>query len=99
MSFVTTQPQMLAAVAGDLHAISSALSARNAAAVGSTTGVVPAGADEVSALTATQFAAYAQIYQAVSAQAAAVHDMFVGMLDASANSYADTEAANILAER
>jgi PE family len=61
MSFVTTQPQMLAAVAGDLEAIGSALSARNAAAADSTTGVVPAGADEVSALTATEFAACAQI--------------------------------------
>lgn len=30
-----------------------------------TTGVVPAAADEVSALTATQFAAHAQMYQAV----------------------------------
>ena len=53
----------------------------------------------VSALTATQFAAHAQIYQAVSAQAATVHDMFVGMLAAAADSYADAEAANAIAAR
>ena len=43
------------------------------------------GADEVSNYTATQFAAYAQIYQAVSAQAAVVNDMFVATLAASAD--------------
>jgi hypothetical protein len=35
-------------------------------------GVVPAAADEVSALTAAQFAAHAQVYGAVGAQAAAI---------------------------
>ena len=94
MSFLLAQPQMLAAAASDLQAIGSDLSARNAAAAAPTMGVAPAGADEVSALTATQFAAYAQIYQAVSAQAAAVNDMFVATLAASAGAYADSEAAN-----
>ena len=81
----------------DLQAIRSALSDRNAAAAGPTTGVVPAAADEVSALTAAQFTAHAQMYQAVSAQAGAVHDMFVTTLAASASSYAATEAANTIA--
>jgi hypothetical protein len=94
MSFLLAQPQMLAAAASDLQAIGSDLSARNAAAAAPTMGVAPAGADEVSALTATQFAAYAQIYQAVSAQAAAINDMFVATLAASADAYADSEAAN-----
>ncbi|MGH7732929.1 MAG: PE family protein, partial [Gemmatimonadales bacterium] len=62
-----------------------------------TTGVVPAAADEVSALTAAQFAAHAQMYQAVGAQAAAMHEMFVNVLAASAGSYAATEAANAVA--
>ena len=56
------------------------LSAQNAAAAAPTTGVVPAAADEVSALTAAQFAAHAQMYQAVSAQAAAIHEQFVNTL-------------------
>jgi len=97
MSFVTTQPQMLTAAASDLQAIGSVLSVRNAAAAGPTTGVVPAAADEVSALTAAQFAAHAQMYQAVGAQAAAVHDMFVTSVAASADSYAATEGANTIA--
>ena len=65
MSFVTTQPEMLASAAGDLQSIGSAMAAGNTAAAAPTTGVVPAAADEVSALTAAQFAAHAQLYQAI----------------------------------
>lgn len=97
MSFVTTQPEALAAAAGSLQGIGSALNAQNAAAATPTTGVVPAAADEVLALTAAQFAAHAQIYQAVSAQAAAIHEMFVNTLQMSSGSYAATEAANAAA--
>jgi hypothetical protein len=99
MSFVTTQPEMLAAVADNLTGIGSAMNAQNAAAAAPTTGVVPAAADEVSALTAAQFVAHAQMYQAVSAQAAAIHEMFVNTLATSAGSYAATEAANTLITR
>ncbi|BBU22819.1 PE family protein [Mycobacterium xenopi] len=97
MSFVTTQPELLATAAGDLQGIGATMVAQNAAAAVPTTSVIPAAADEVSALTATQFAAHAQMYQAVSAQAAAVHDFFVRVLGASAASYAETEAANTIA--
>jgi hypothetical protein len=97
MSFVTTQPQMLSAAAGNLQDIGSAVSAGNAAAAGPTTGVVPAAADEVSALTAAQFAAHAQMYQDFSAQAAAIHEQFVATLSTSAGSYLATEAANAAA--
>lgn len=97
MSFVSTQPDDLTAAAGNLQGIGSALTAQNAAAAAPTTGVVPAAADEVSALTAAQFAMHAQMYQAVSAQAAAIHDMFVSTLGESAGSYAATEAANAVA--
>ncbi|BBZ13812.1 PE family protein [Mycobacterium branderi] len=97
MSFVTTQPEALTAAAGDLQGIGSTMLAQNAAAAAPTTGVLPAAADEVSALTAAQFAAHAQMYQAVGAQAVAIHDMFVATLGASAGSYAATEAANAVA--
>jgi hypothetical protein len=96
-SFVTTHPEMLSAAAGDLHTIGAAMAAANAAAAGPTTGVVPAAADEVSALTAAQFAAHATGYQAISAQAQAVHELFVTTLGAGAGSYAATEAANAVA--
>ncbi|OSC40989.1 PE family protein [Mycobacterium decipiens] len=94
MSFVTTQPEALAASAGTLQGVGAVLHDGNAAAAAPTTGVVPAAADEVSTLTAMQFAAHARMYQAVSAQASAIHDMLVDVLRASAGSYAATEAAN-----
>jgi hypothetical protein len=97
MSFVSTQPEALTAAAGTLQLIGSSVSGQNAAAAAPTTGVVPAAADEVSALTAAQFAAHAQLYQAVSAQAATIHEMFVNTLGTSAGSYAATEAANAVA--
>ena len=97
MSFVTTQPEPMMLAASDLQAIGSAMSAGNAAAAGATTEVIPAAADEVSAAAAAQFAAHAQMYQALSVQAAAIHQMFVSTMGTSAGSYAATEAANAAA--
>lgn len=97
MSFVITQPEMLAVAAGDLQRIGIAVNAVDAAAASPTTGVVPAAADPISALTAAQFAAHAQLYQTISAQAAAIHEQLVATLGVSANSYAATEAANAAA--
>jgi PE family len=97
MSYVTTRPEMLSAAAGNLQDIGSAVSAGNTAAAAPTTGVIPAAADEVSALTAAQFAAHAQMYQDFSAQAAAIHEQFVATLATSAGSYLATEAANAAA--
>lgn len=94
MTFVTTQPEIMAAAAGQLTGIGTELNAHNAAAMVPTTRVTPAAADEVSALTAAQFASHAAVYQAVSAHAAVVHEIFVRTLGASADSYAATEAAN-----
>ena len=97
MPFVTTQPEMLAAAAGNFQTIGSAMAANNSAAAGPTTGLIPAAADEVSALTAMQFAMHAAMYQTISAEAAAIHQQFVVTLSASAASYAATEAANSIA--
>jgi hypothetical protein len=97
MSFVTTQPELLTWAAGNLTSIGAAVNAENSAAAASTTGVEPAAADEVSALTAAQFAVHAQMYQVISAQATAIHEMFVNTLGTSAGSYAATEAANAVA--
>jgi hypothetical protein len=94
MSFVTTQPEALSSAATALGGILRAERRANAAAAAPTTGVVPAAADEVSALTAAQFAAHAQLYQAVATQAQAIHEQFVNTLGTSAGSYAATEAAN-----
>jgi len=97
MSFVATQPESLAAAARDVQAVGSAMAANNALAATTTTGVVPAAADEVSALIAAQFVVHAQMYQGVGAQAEAVHQVFTTTLAMSAGSYAATEAANVIA--
>lgn len=97
MSFVTTAPEMLSWSAGQLEAIGASVSMGSSAAAVPTTGVVPAAADTVSALTAAQFAALGQLYQVISAQAQAIHEQFVATLNASAGSYAATEAANAAA--
>ena len=96
MSFVTTHPEALASAASGLQNIVAVAAAGNAAAATSTTGVIPAAADEVSVLTAAQFAAHAALYQTISAQATAIHELFVATLGTSAGSYAATEAANAL---
>jgi hypothetical protein len=99
MSFVTIRPEMLSTAADNLASTGSALSAQNAATAAPTTGLIPAAADQVSALTAAQFSMHAQMYQAVSAQAEAIHDQFVAVLASSAISYAATEAANAVTAR
>jgi hypothetical protein len=97
MSFVTALPAMLESAAGELHSIGSAVAAGNTAAAAPTTGVLPPAADEVSALTAAHFAAHGVLYQELSAQATAIHELFVTTLGASAGSYAAAEAANAAA--
>jgi hypothetical protein len=97
MPFVTTQPEALTAAATSLAEIGTTMSAQNAAVAAPTTQVIPAATDEVSALTATQFVVQAQMYQAISVQAEAIHQLFVNTLGTSAASYAITEAANAAA--
>ncbi|HTZ14155.1 MAG TPA: PE family protein [Mycobacterium sp.] len=67
MSSETGQPEALAALAR-LAGLAPALTAKNLAAATPTAGMVPAAADDVSAVMAAQFAIQAQIYQAASAQ-------------------------------
>jgi hypothetical protein len=99
MNFVTAQPESLSMAAGRLHEIGSALTAQNSATAAPMAGVAPAAADVVSLLTAAQFARHGQMFQALSAQAAAVHEKFVNTLRASAGSYAATEAINAASAR
>ncbi|WP_156738321.1 PE family protein, partial [Mycobacterium sp. E2699] len=94
MSFVFATPEYLAAAASDLANIGSSLSSANAAALGPTSGVLAAGADEVSATIASLFGAHAQVYQALSAQAAFFHQQFVELMSGGAAQYALTEATN-----
>jgi PE family protein len=97
MLYVTTQPEALNATAANLAGIGAAMAAQNSAAAAPTTGVIPPAADQVSALAAAQFAIHAEMYQAVSAQAEAIHQQLVSTLVSNALSYAATEAANATA--
>jgi hypothetical protein len=91
------QPESLSAAASALEHLGTALTAEEAAAAPATTGVIPAAADQVSALQAAQFAAYGTWFQQVSAQARAVHQQLVTNLGSNAASYGQTEAANQVA--
>ncbi|ORW07059.1 PE family protein [Mycolicibacter longobardus] len=97
MSTVVAQPEVLAASARELQAITAGMQAGNAAAAAPTTQVTPAGADMVSILTAVNFAAHAELYQAVGARAVAMQEMLGAVLNISAGSYEMTEAANAAA--
>lgn len=94
MSFVVTVPDLLSAAAGRLQVIGSTIGVANATAAFPITGVLPAAADEVSAAAAAAFSGYGQAYQAISAEAALIHEEFVGALRLGAHSYAATEASN-----
>lgn len=99
MIFVTALPEAMASAASQLAAIGSALAAQNAASAAPMTGVTPPAADEVSIMTAAKFALHANTFQEFSAQADAMHQLFVATLTTSAGSYAATEAANAAATR
>jgi hypothetical protein len=97
MSFVRTYPEHLIAAADNLASLGAALNAGNAAAAGPTTGVVPAAIDEVSILTAAQFASHAARFQELHALAAQIQAALTAALATSGGSYAATEAANAAA--
>ena len=93
MSNLFEVPDAVAAAAGDLDNIGSTISQANTAAAFPTTGLVAAGADDVSLGVAQLFGAHAQDYQAFSAQLEAFHQDFVQNLTAGASAYANAEAA------
>ena len=92
MSYVIAAPEVMAAAASDVANIGSTISAANTAAAAPTTGMLVAGADEVSAAIASLFSDYAQQYQALSARAAAFHAEFAQVLAAAGSAYTAAEA-------
>lgn len=87
-------PEFVTATATDLAVVESAIGAANASAAAPVTGILSAGADEISHALARLFAAHGQAYQAASKQAAAFHQDFVQLLNRSAHQYAAVEAAS-----
>lgn len=97
MSFVIAAPEMMATAAADLAGIESTLHAARAAAAASTTQVLAAGADDVSAAIAGLFSGHALDFQALSARAMAFHSQFMQTLTSAGSAYATAEAANAAA--
>ncbi|WP_373143324.1 PE family protein, partial [Mycobacterium marinum] len=94
MSLLVVAPESLASVAADLGRLGSALNEVNAAAAAPTTGLIAAGADEVSAAVVALFAGHARDYQAISAQVGGFHHQFVQALNWGAESYLAAEVVN-----
>ncbi len=76
-SFVLVSPEVVGTASSDLTGIGSAIRSANAAAAGSTTSVLAAAQDEVSAAVSQVFGNYAREFQSLSAQATLFHDQFV----------------------
>ena len=94
-----TNPDVMTAAAADLATISSDLSAAHLTAARSTTGLVPAAADEVSSGIAQLFSHYGSSFQELAAKTTAFHDQFVHTLKSGATGYSTTEAAAITSLR
>ncbi|OBB95949.1 PE family protein [Mycobacterium sp. 852002-40037_SCH5390672] len=97
MSFLMARPELLDAASRELQSINNAVRESNSGTAAATTAVAPAAADVVSILTAAQFSRHGQLFQEISAQAAAVREQLATMLGISAGSYVDTETANAAA--
>lgn len=85
MPFMHANPRMLARAVGDLEGLNASMSDSTAGAAIPTTDVTPAASDVVSALVATQFAAHAHAYQAVSNRFATVQTMLAEIFSGSSS--------------
>ncbi len=94
MSLLDVTPPLLASAAAELESIGAELNAAHAAAAVPTTGLLAAGADEISTATAALFTKYGQAFRALGAQAGAFHAQFVQALNGAKGAYAAAEAAN-----
>lgn len=94
MSFVAADTELVSTAAADLARIGSAISTANEAAALPIRGVLAAGADDVSAVIAALFGGHAQVFQALSSQAAVFHQQFVQLMNGGATQYASAEATN-----
>jgi hypothetical protein len=94
-SYVIAVPEAFAAVSGDLTGIGEAIKGAAADAAPSTTAIVAAAGDEVSAAIAKLFGGYAQEFQTLNAQATLFHAEFVRALSDAGATYAAAEASNV----
>lgn len=92
--YVVAAPEAVDVVAGELTGIAEAIKGAVATAEPSTTGVVAAAGDEVSAAVASLFGGYAQEFQTLTARATLFQSQFARALSAAAAAYAAAEAVN-----
>lgn len=95
-SYVIALPEAFAAVSEDLAGIGEAIKAATAAAAPSTTAIVAAAEDEVSATIANLFGNYASDFHALAAQATLFHQSVVGAVNEAGAAYAHAEATNVV---
>jgi PE family len=94
MSYVITEPELVQGAAQDLAGIRESLAEATSTVSGPTTAIAAAGQDEISIAIASMFGNFGQNFQALSAQARAFHEQFVGLLSQGAGAYVSAEAAN-----
>src|SRR5260370_41030016 len=94
MSYQFVSPELVAAAAADLTGIGSTISSANGMAAAATTKVLAPAADGVSTAIAAFLSEHGEAYQALSVQAASVHDQIVQALTACAETYGAAEAVN-----
>jgi hypothetical protein len=92
-------PEELASAAEDVGNIGTRLEEANAVAALPTSGILPAGADEVSAAITPLFNNQSAVYQELAAQAKVFHQQFTQLLDAAGITYTDAEQAAFQALR
>ena len=93
-SFLIAAPEALASASADLSGIGEAIRSATSAAAPSTTSVVAAAQDEISAAISKLFGGYGQEFQALSAQSGLFHSQFVKLLSSGGSAYVGAEAAN-----
>lgn len=94
-SYVIAAPEAVALASADLTGIGKAIEGATAAAAPSTTGLVAAARDEVSAAIANVFGRYAHEFQALTTHAAQFHAHFGHALSTAGTAYATAEASNV----
>ena len=93
-SYVIATSGALATASSDLAGLQETIGAAYAAAAPSTTSVVAAAQDEVSAAIAKLFGSYGAEFQALSSAAGQFHSSFVQALSSGGHLYAAAEAVN-----
>jgi hypothetical protein len=92
MTSMIAQPELIATAAANAAQIGSTIDEARAAAAGSTTSVMAAAQDEVSAITAEFFGSFGQEYQALLGRAANFNEQFAAALAAAEGAYVQAEA-------